>query len=54
MPTMKITIEGVAALTVREKTTIFWDQDVSGFGVKVTPAGKKTFLVQYRTPCGAN
>jgi hypothetical protein len=27
---------------------IWWDTTVKGFGVKVTPAGRKVFLVQYR------
>lgn len=31
------------------KDVIVWDVEVTGFGLKVTPAGKKTFIVQYRT-----
>ena len=48
MPAMKITKRGVEALTAPEKLTIFWDQDLSGFGLKATPAGGKTYVVQYR------
>jgi integrase len=31
------------------KDIIVWDVDVTGFGLKVTPPGKKSFFVQYRT-----
>ncbi|WP_242097635.1 tyrosine-type recombinase/integrase [Sphingomonas sp. CROZ-RG-20F-R02-07] len=48
MPTIKITKRAVEALAAQEKLIIFWDQDLSGFGVKVTPAGGKTYIVQYR------
>jgi integrase len=30
---------------------IWWDEDLKGFGLKCTPAGRKVFLVQYR-PAG--
>ena len=26
-----------------------WDTELKGFGLKITPAGKKTFIYQYRT-----
>jgi integrase len=48
MPAVKITkraIDGVAAQTV---DSYLWDDELSGFGLKVTPAGRKVYLVQYR------
>lgn len=30
------------------KDIYLWDLDLSGFGLKVTPTGRKTYLVQYR------
>jgi integrase len=27
-----------------------WDADLAGFGLKVTPTGKKTYVIQYRIP----
>jgi len=32
-----------------EPGTFLWDTEVKGFGLKVTPAGKKVYLLQYRT-----
>lgn len=29
--------------------TFLWDTEVKGFGVKVTPAGKRIYILQYRT-----
>ena len=28
---------------------VIWDADITGFGVRVWPSGKKTYLVKYRT-----
>jgi len=35
-------------LPVLEKDTVYWDAGLPGFGVKVTPKGRKVFLVMYR------
>ena len=31
---------------------VFGDAGCPGFGVKVTPKGRKVFIVLYRTACG--
>jgi integrase len=30
------------------RDTWLWDRDVAGFGVKITPAGRRTYVLQYR------
>ncbi len=52
MPSCKLTKRTIDALPSPSSVdTIWWDQDLKGFGLKVTPAGRKVFLVQYR-PAG--
>jgi integrase len=36
------------ALQPEENSLFIWDEEVSGFGVKVTPTGRKIFIAQYR------
>ena len=43
----KISHRTVEALTV-EKDTVFWDSELSGFGVRVYPTGSKFYIVQTR------
>lgn len=31
-----------------DRDVFIWDRDVSGFGLKVTPRGRKTYVLQYR------
>jgi integrase len=47
MPT--ITKRAVDAVTPGEKDAFLWDDELKGFGLKITPAGAKVYLVQYRT-----
>jgi hypothetical protein len=49
VPTVKITKSAIDALPVPAKDTVYWDAALPGFGVKVTPKGKKVFIVLYRT-----
>jgi integrase len=35
-------------LPVLSKETVYWDTGLPGFGVKVTPKGRKVFIVMYR------
>lgn len=45
----KITKRFVEAITPdSEKTLIFWDTELKGFGVVVLPSGRRTYCVQYR------
>ena len=43
----------MAALSV-ERDTVFWDRDLTGFGVRVYPSGGKVFVAQTRGPDGPN
>src|SRR3954462_8890950 len=47
----KLTKSTIDPLPSSSKDIIWWDTDLKGFGLKVTPAGRKVFLVQYR-PAG--
>lgn len=48
--TSKITKRTVDALEPSEKDRFAWDSELKGFGLKVTPTGRKVYLVQYRMP----
>ncbi|MBE2190724.1 MAG: site-specific integrase [Alphaproteobacteria bacterium] len=39
-------------LTAQSKDYMIWDDKISGFGVKVTPTGRKVYLLKYRTRDG--
>ena len=44
----KLSKRTVDALFVEGKDTVFWDRDLTGFGIRVQPSGLKSFLVNYR------
>jgi len=46
----KITKRSVDAEKPGQRDSFIWDTETKGFGVKVTPAGKKVYLFQYRLP----
>jgi len=48
MASGKITKRSVDAAHPIAKDFFLWDDELSGFGVKVTPGGVKTFVYQYR------
>ena len=51
-PTMKtLSNRAIAKLKV-EKDTVFWDRDLTGFGVRVYPTGSKVYIAQARGPEG--
>lgn len=48
MPILKLGRRSVTGLPAVTKTTIFYDSDLTGFGVKVTPTGAQSWVVEYR------
>jgi integrase len=49
MPRIKLSKRVIDALPISKSDTVYWDHDLTGFGVKVTPKGRKVFIVLYRT-----
>src|SRR5271169_6558246 len=49
MPRMKLTKSAIDALPTPQSDVVYWDAALPGFGVKVTPKGRKVFIVLYRT-----
>ena len=51
LQTRKLSNRTVAALSV-ERDTVFWDRELTGFGVRVYSTGGKVFIAQARGPDG--
>src|SRR5215470_9763710 len=49
MPRIRLTKSAIDALPTPQSDAIYWDSGCPGFGVKVTPRGRKVFIVLYRT-----
>jgi integrase len=49
VPRAKLTKSVIDALPMPANDTVYWDGACPGFGVKVTPKGRKVFIVLYRT-----
>jgi integrase len=49
---LKLTKRTIEALRTDERTALFFDDDLTGFGVRITAQGSKQFVVQYRMPGG--
>ena len=43
-----ISRRAIDTLPVAERETVFWDRDLSGFGVRVHPTGSKVYMVHTR------
>lgn len=48
MSVVKLTKKAVDAAVATKATLYLWDDDVKGFGLKVTANGVKTYILQYR------
>jgi integrase len=44
----RISVSSVRKARSSDRDTYLWDDDLTGFGLKITPAGRKVYLVQYR------
>ncbi|WP_158873912.1 tyrosine-type recombinase/integrase [Antarcticirhabdus aurantiaca] len=52
MPRVRITKRFLDSLTPRDREFVHWDPDLAGFGVRVRPTGRMTYIVQYRAGSG--
>ena len=48
----KLTKRFIDSLRPRERDFVVWDADMPGFGIRVKPSGRKSFVVQYRNAQG--
>ena len=51
-PVMKTLSNRMVGKLEVEKDTVFWDRDLTGFGVRVYPTGSKVYVAQARGPEG--
>ena len=49
MPRIRLTKSALDSLPTSKSDVVYWDAGCPGFGVKVTPKGRKVFIVLYRT-----
>jgi predicted DNA-binding transcriptional regulator AlpA len=49
MPRIRLTKSAIDAMRTSPSDVVYWDSGCPGFGVKVTPKGRKVFVVLYRT-----
>jgi integrase len=54
MPRIRLTKSTIDALPTPASDLVYWDAGCPGFGVKVTPKGRKVFVVLYRTGGGGS
>ena len=48
MPTRRLTDQAVRSLRPDARQVDYWDLNPKNFGVRISPAGRKTFVVRYR------
>src|SRR3954467_6383102 len=52
MPTVRLTKRVVEGQPPADHDVILWDSEVTGFGCKITPAGRRSYFCYYRTRDG--
>lgn len=48
LPVLKISRSTVAGLPAVSKSTVFYDTELKGFGIKLLPSGARSWIVEYR------
>jgi len=48
MPTARITKTAVNSMSLGARDTFLWDDELKGFGVRMTRTGSKSYVLQYR------
>ena len=46
---VRLTTRAVADAIPRDRRYIVWDDELTGFGVRISPSGLRSYIVQYRT-----
>src|SRR5437764_10563375 len=54
MPRLRLTKSAIDSLPTPKADIVYWDAGRPGFGVKITPKGRKIFVVLYRTAGGGS
>src|SRR6516164_2492754 len=54
MPRTRLTKSAIDAIPTPDKEIVHWDQCLPGFGLKITPKGRKVFIVLYRAGGGGS
>src|SRR6516164_123306 len=54
MPRTRLTKSAIDAIPTPDKEIVHWDQCLPGFGLKITPKGRKVFIVLYRAQGGGS
>lgn len=49
---VKIGVRSIEGIAPADKDTLVWDTELPGFGLKVTPKGKRSFVLFYRSQDG--
>jgi Arm DNA-binding domain len=48
----RLTKRTVESVPIGSNPVIVWDTEVPGFGLKVTPSGRRVYFIYYRTSAG--
>ena len=48
MPRIRLTKRTIDVLPTPQSDVVYWDSGCPGFGIKITPKGRKVFIVLYR------